>query len=207
MRVTEAMLVLQQAIKSSYDEPTARAAISVALNELVRHCPMLTSKTGTVSTVDTVGTVDVVGTLTDFTAERIMSARIGWKYVDVVNFDAIRDKSDGSTATGKPTMMAFETLENGTAYLWPTPDDAYTIKVVYSAPLVDVMIGNPEINIRDEYVMPALWYGASAIVEHNHPSQAYQSAAWRIFQDQIIRDIRGRLAPQRVQVRKPLEEY
>jgi len=192
MNVAEAANIVRRALKSNYGDETVLPAISLALNELIRYTEVSRTN-GEVTVAEGAQYVDIASTLTDFRSERLLHARIGYRpMMQRVSFRAIVTALSYNQS-GIPNTIAFEDGNYSRAFLYPTADDDYTMTVAYKAPLVE-LTGNRTLNIPDEYLHGALWFGAAAAVEHNDPNAMYQSVAWRRFMDEIIPSVRSGMA-------------
>lgn len=110
--------------------------------------------------------------------------------LNVVPLDFIIDKQASDPKTGLPTYLAFDsiTVDNSgvqqtSGSVYPTPDDDYTLWVMWVATLTSFTAGTATpgsvyLNIADHQLRPALQYGAPAILQHNDIEHAYASASW-----------------------------
>lgn len=122
--------------------------------------------------------------------------RVNWDRIeDLVEADytSVARKLNDSVQAGTPSCIGF--ADNATAYLWPVPDSAFTLGLIYKAALVSWNDGGPggatTLNIDDEYLRPTLWWGAAACVSHADPGDVFQDERWRRFMDFVFK-VRGK---------------
>lgn len=86
--------------------------------------------------------------------------------------------------TQQPTLMGFQTWATG--QVWPTPDQNYTLNLLW-LPFFSVWTPgdatqlNTVLNVPDEFLRPALTYGATAFLQHTDPQQQYANPSWKMF--------------------------
>lgn len=112
--------------------------------------------------------------------------------VDVVDLNTVVSNLEGTTA-GPPQMMAFEGTASG--YVAPMPDSNRILWVQYYSPLIAWEPGTSSantiiLNIPQEYIDDALWYGAAAYLESSDPLSRMQSVGYGLFREHIRR-VRG----------------
>ena len=135
--------------------------------------------------------VDVTGTWSDFMPYQLERARITYDPVELVNANKIIELLDTSTATAQPEMIGWETT--ATAWLYPIPDSAYTLTLLRAAPLVEFTPGteaNVTLNVPDQFVHDAIWFGASAALVYGQANSLYASTAWQRF-NELIEEAKG----------------
>ena len=126
-------------------------------------------------------------------------AQVQWKRgpeVSVSDYDSIADMLSGRsyvalpsiavTTPGQPRSIGF--LTSGTAYVYPVPDAAYILSVIYYQPFTDWQLGTEmavTLNIPDEYINPVLFYGAPALLESPDPTISRSSARFQQFEIEI----------------------
>ncbi len=57
--------------------------------------------------------------------------------LEVISYSRYLDIADKETNTGRPQVIAFKPTPDPSFYVWPSPDDAYTIKTLCIYPLKD----------------------------------------------------------------------
>jgi hypothetical protein len=134
--------------------------------------------------------------------------------VDVRDYDHLADPErarnpvTGALSCGspaRPRIIAF--FDAATAYLSPTPDEAYPIVFQYLAPLVswDVGVDDPddvELNIPDKYLYPCIRHGVPAILEAPDPADRAANMNWRIFEQKKLQ-LASHAVLNRITQRKP----
>lgn len=99
----------------------------------------------------------------------------------------------GNTSFMQKPKIAFDTITSG--YVYPLPVRNRILWFQYYQPLISWVPGTANantvtLNIPDEYIETALWFGAPAFLEQSDPIVGFQSAAYKKFQDEMKR-IRG----------------
>lgn len=129
----------------------------------------------------------------NFKAERLIDAYIIGQPVDssvptaleVTDYPDLNGRQSSTATTGTPYLLAFK--DAATAFVYPTPDQAYTLTLSYWLPFTRWTPGQASgavvLNIDDEYIQPVLAEGACAVLKGPSPDAAYASAAWTRFLD------------------------
>lgn len=136
-------------------------------------------------------TQDVTGTFTNFMPSQVVRCRIGYKPVVQKNANEVMRKLDESTTQDRPEMIAWEAANS--ALVYPIPDSAYTLSLSRAAPLISWSEGtveDVEINVPDQFVRDAIWFGASSALVYGQSGSLYASDGWKIFED-LIKEVRG----------------
>jgi hypothetical protein len=86
-------------------------------------------------------------------------------------------------------MVAWLSPSRG--YLFPTPDDAYTITFPWRQPLVKWDIGTPdgsliEMNLPDRYIDDVLWHGSRAYLLRGLPGHPEAESSMTEFGSLIL---------------------
>jgi hypothetical protein len=104
--------------------------------------------------------------------------------LSVVPHETLLYEQEVNPRTDTPEWLAFTTATAGEVY--PTPDTAYTLKVLWVPPLTSFTAGtaSPDavsLNIPDHHLRLALIYGATALLQHNEVEHAYATASWQKY--------------------------
>lgn len=110
--------------------------------------------------------------------------------VELKDINYVSKRLDEYVETGRPECIAF--INNTTGYVWPVPDLAYTLNLLWKSPLESWTSGEASvtINIPDEYVHPAIWFGAVAALKHSDANVRNDSFPWQRFQE-FLQNIAG----------------
>lgn len=115
-----------------------------------------------------------------------------FKRLQVVPFDNIAAAHERGSASGRPELIAF--LSPTVAYLYPTPDQEYTLSLPWWQPLTRWTIGTEndptELNVPDQYVDAWLWWGARAYLLMGAPGHPDAGPAMQKFEE-IIAEAKG----------------
>jgi len=122
---------------------------------------------------------------------RVTAANLGTP-VDLVDLNTVVCNLESTTASD-PTMFAFEGTASG--YVAPMPDSNRILWVQYYQPLVAWEPGTSNastitLNVPDEYINDALWYGAASFLESADPLSRMQSQGYKAFKE-AIRRVKG----------------
>lgn len=196
---------------SRYTNTQIDHAIKMAGDEFVRktRCARTTATTNLTADQNQVS----FSAVADFTPERLILAEADHATEDAINIlkqvdyayvrrlienqEHRREHWESSLNdvdhSGLPTHIGFRNRAD--AYVYPEPDAAHTLKLVYFAPFTDwtpgtASPGDVTLNIPDDMIYGVLWWGAPAILEHTSTKARYQSESYRRFQEHI-RDCRG----------------
>ena len=112
-----------------------------------------------------------------------------WEAIRVGSFNTVRSDHEDSTATGFPEMIAW--LSSSRGYLFPTPDDAYTITFPWRQPLVTWDVGTPdgsliELNLPERYIDDVLWHGSRAYLLRGLPGHPEAESSMEEFKSIIV---------------------
>ena len=195
MRLSRAKQIVRRVLKDRYGEDQETDGGLYACNYFLRRTRCQTTS-GNVTLSSGTATVDIAATLTDFRFNRWCSGEIAGYPLRARGYEVVQAKRREQLYSGRPKVIAWRTP--GTAYMWPTPDSAYTLSVVYTqfiqtSDVYDGTEDDPELNVPEEYILDVLWLGASSAIEVNNPSVLYQNAAWQRF-EQFIEDVQGECA-------------
>ena len=151
----------------------------------------LSRTSGSVTLANAASTLDVVTTLTDFRPERLLQIHQATSFepVSVVDYDTVRRSHENNSSTGEPELLGWQS--DALALVYPTADQAYTLTVIYSKPLISTTGANPTLNIPDEYCYEAFYFAGPAVVEHTDPNALYADRGWQRF-EKLIEDIKRR---------------
>ena len=203
LTLTELRLTLRdgmlQATSGTYGDDRIDRAIRFVGDHFVTYTNIANTTTTKTVTSGT-ATVDFTSGAADFRAERFQALRTSsYDEVKLTDWEHMRRLHDNNEATGKPEWVAFETT-SGTATLWPTPDDGYTLTLKYVMPFVSASTswtmgttdsGDVTFNVPDEYLTQIVMFGGAAVVQHNDPSQQFETPAWQKYL-QIAKSVRGK---------------
>ena len=182
-------------------------AIEFACNELLRRtrCNADTISFALTTSVDTYSLQSV---LTGLRAGYIMSARIGYQTLDLVDFNQIQFLNNTPNLPGylplgyqPPNLLKYAHEVPTTITIWPTPLAASpgNLTLRYWLPCVNLTGADDStlINVPRHALIPALTYGATAALGFKDPDEQFESVAWRRFLDEIIPGIEAteQLAP------------
>jgi len=164
--------------------------IKVLLDDFIR-VTGCTRKEGVVSFTannDTGGSLPA-----DFAPERIMRAYIDAdRDLTITDHSALLFKQKRSTTAGTPCEIAFTNA--ATIKAWPTPAANTDVQLEYWTTLVAWTEGttSPDgvtINVPDDVLRTALWYGGAASIQGNQKEQgARADVAWKkylAFRDEV----------------------
>jgi len=191
MQLDEARKVLTNSVlhvgESDYGNAKLDRALKFVLQIFLRETRCDTTLTNFAMTANS-ATQDVTDTLNDFLPYQVISARIDYKKVELRNSEELVRKLDESTSTGRPTMMGWETKDS--ALVYPIPDEAYTLAIARTAPLIAFDAGTEkeiELNVPEPFIHDAIWFGASSALVHGESGNLYASEGWRRFEQLIFK--------------------
>lgn len=113
--------------------------------------------------------------------------------LEVVSYSRYLDIVDKDTNDGRPHVVAFRPTPDPSFYLWPTPDKAYTLKVLCTFPLQDFDTADGTGDIPVEF-QRALKYGLAEDLLDEYPGpmnerQYIQSKAFELFREAKRADV------------------
>lgn len=120
-------------------------------------------------------------------------AATDFRPVNVMSFEYVRGQADYSNASGRPELIGFV---GNTAWLYPSPDDAYIIRLPMYDDLdmsgwtiggVDGTTLAHEINIPERYAWDVVWWGCRASLLYGAPGHPDAGASMAEFQSVIAR--------------------
>lgn len=88
--------------------------------------------------------------------------------------------------TGRPEYLGFSDKDN--AIVWPVPDINYDLTVWHRGPLVSWDSGTSDditLNVEDQFLTEGLWWGASAVIAYEDPTNRYGSTQWSRFNEYL----------------------
>jgi hypothetical protein len=159
----------------------ADTAISAIFEKFLR-LSQIRQTTDTAVTVASTATVSL-SAVSGYARERVSDLR----YTDDSNIfvlserdrDWIRAANNYSAATSLPLFFSYETHDS--IRLSPVPDDAYTITLTMSQPLISWTFGTTSattLNIPQEYAIELIYRLAAPVVGQNDPTRLIASPAW-----------------------------
>lgn len=112
----------------------------------------------------------------------------GFKRLRVVDMEWIRRRLDAyPNQTGQPSYIAFEGHRYG--FVYPTPDAAYTISVLWHPPFTTIDPGcspdDLELNIPDRLIRPPFWYGCASALVYGESENLWATTGWKLFLEHI----------------------
>lgn len=202
MTLTEARSILIDSVlhvsPNTYDTTKLDRALKFALGRFVRMTGCSRDSI-TVTAVESERELDIAAEVDasdpavyPLSVPNIVSARIGYEPVQIVNFGHIAKLiRDNETADGRPQYAAFETL-TALATLYPLPDDDYSVVINYTAELVAWQSGTTEsdeviLNVPDRYIYDAIWLGAGPALVYGEPASNWANGGWAQFEAFIAR--------------------
>lgn len=195
--LTEARLMVRLAANNAgddvYGDDEVDRAIAFALTELIRRTGC-NAVAATVASVADEAELDVSATLSDFTADALIRAERGYAALTVEAYPTLARRLVDSTAAAAPQRIAFRTPT--AAVLFPTPDAAYDLRLTYTPPLTDFAPGTAaavSLNVDPRYARGALWWGATAALQHTEVEHDYGRVSWRRFLEHC-QDVSSRLS-------------
>lgn len=112
--------------------------------------------------------------------------------LEVISYSRYLDIQDKETNTGRPSAIAFRPTPSPSFYVWPSPDTAYTIKILSVYPLedFDTAAGDGDLPARFQR---ALKYGLAEDLFDEYPGpmnerQYVQGKAANLFREAKIFD-------------------
>lgn len=113
--------------------------------------------------------------------------------LEVISWSEYWDIQDKETDTGRPKVLAFKSTPAPSVYLWPNPDDSYTVRglAVYALEDFDSASGSGDIPVRFQQ---ALLYGLADKLFDKYPGsmnsrQFIESKAAQYFAEAKAADI------------------
>lgn len=125
----------------------------------------------------------------------LMLARIGYDDVQLIDWRRmLRHYWVNSTQTKQPRLIAFETT-TGVATIYPTPDQSYTLTVVYWEPLIPWTPGTTDdattfLNIDERWIRDAIWLGAGTALVYGEVGNLWAQTGWKQF-EQYMDQVKG----------------
>lgn len=205
MTLTEARSILIDSVlhvsPNTYDTIKQDRALKFALGRFVRNTGC-SRDTITVDIADATRTVDIDAAIAasdpavlPLGVPNIVSARIGYEPVQVVNFPhAMRLIRNDATAEGRPQYLSFESMA-ALAHLYPLPDADYSLTLNYKADLVQWDSGTTEsddviLNVPDDYIYDVIWLGGGPALVYGEPASNWANGGWAQF-EALIQQARG----------------
>lgn len=123
-------------------------------------------------------------TIENFRPEHCLRAWIvDQNRLDLIDYQALLDKQVDDPTTGVPQKLAF--TSSGTAAIWPTAGDDYTMKMIYYVPFTIWTAGQEDgsatLNLPDDYLRTMLMYGAASALQFNETEHMYASTAYQRY--------------------------
>ena len=122
----------------------------------------------------------------DFRPERVMRAYLVGEdlpALSLVDHQTIMDSRAQNASESAPTAIGFTSTT--TAEVWPTPDDSYTLGIIYWQPATQFAPGadgDTTLNLPDDYLVEILSSGAPAVLQRHEPENAARvAAAWQTY--------------------------
>lgn len=159
-------------------------------------------KIGQVAITDGNREIDIQASLPDFNYWMFSRCQIvdDNNYIKTVardDYSKVANAYCNSTQSGRPRAMGIKT--NSTALLYPTPDDDYTLHIIYAEPFVQFTAGtlSPDvitINIPGDLVRDVLWFGAgTALVFGENYQNMYPTRGWAYFME-LKKKVEGQMS-------------
>lgn len=183
MTLSEALEIVTQVLKVQYPRERLLRGTEYALNFALRRTRCVqTVGTFTLTSGSPVAAIGGTGAgqISDFRNERLLFCELT-TFEAVLNrgYQEVRHKHLRGSSSGKPQFIGFRAPGTAAGTVWPTPDAAYVMSVIYVPPLTDITTGDPTLNIPDVYLRDFLWTLCPAAVEMNNPAALFQSEAWK----------------------------
>lgn len=186
MTITEARNWCRQFARNAsdstmYADAYVDRAIQAACDDFIRETRCTRAYTGgAVANGDT----DVTGLPSLFRPELLLRAWVLETFCDLEPLsvtDWLEKQRCSSTATGSPESITW--LDRTTPVVYPIADADYTIKIQWLEPLTvwtagDGTAGATTLNLPDDWLRTILGFGATALMQHDEPEQAYASTSW-----------------------------
>jgi hypothetical protein len=196
VRLDEAVDVLQDSVLNingvTFAPEKIHRAIRASLSRFVRETNCSKAR-ATVAITSSTTEYNIASTITDFTPDWFLWAYISNREVTPTTWRSLKRKYDtGSPETGQPTEIAFDA--DATALVWPSPTTSYSLVITYRKPLISFTPGianNPTINIPDEWVYDAIWWGGRSYLIAGAPGHPDGPEAGQRF-DALIAQARQR---------------
>lgn len=167
---------------TTYSATNIDRAIAAVLDDFV-HYTKCTQTTATVTLTE--DDDDLPAFPTGMRPEWVRRAYIaGEGELETIPHADLLQKQIDDSDTGLPEFIAFTSATTGKVF--PTPDDGYTLTLVYVSPPTSFTPGTGSpgsvtFNVPDHYLRNILTYGATAMLQHAQPEHAYASETWQKY--------------------------
>jgi len=143
--------------------------------------------------------VDLQAAAADFLPGHIVRAATDYRRVELVPYETIASGYQSAPApapgpgspAGRPAQLAFQ---GPLAYVYPRPDQDYTLSFTYWQPFTDWAPGatdDPDdpilLNIPKRLAHPVWWFGAGSALRYGEATGLYASKGWQLFLEHIER--------------------
>lgn len=196
MTLTEARDIVRRAIRDGNDDtmfPTLDVdrTIQFAGDRFVNKTRLLKASND-VAIAESVADFPITTLVTaGFRPDRLIVATlisptdtIDGKALTVVSYEELIRLKDTSTTEAMPQALNF--LSWTSASVWPTPDQAYTAKVLWYPPFTVFTAGTTDpgsvtLNISDDLLRPVLIYGAASVLTLPTKDRKFAAEAWAAY--------------------------
>jgi len=194
MNLDEARKTLTDSVlhigETDYPADKQDRALKFALQRFMRQTRCTTITSG-FSFTPFMSHQNIATTISDFLPSQVVRCRILYKPVALVNVGEVMRYLDESSTNGQPEMIAWEDPDS--ALVWPIPDLAYSLLINRTVPLIDWDLGTVdevELNIPEQFVRDAIWFGAGPALVYGEGGSLYASEGWRQF-EKLIDEVKG----------------
>lgn len=182
MKISDARLeVVDAALQSAntWTYTKQDRAIQVVGNDFVNYTGILTQSTDRTIAADAVAVDLTTSDLTAFRPANVDRFRIGSNKVRRVDYDFIQRKMRAyPDKREKPKYIGFSDMSASGAHIWPSPDQSYTLTMVWKNPFstwtpgtTTSDVNDTELNIPDRYIRRELWEGGAAMLVYGEATR------------------------------------
>lgn len=165
-----------------YTDADVQEAIRFVLGEFVR-LSQCTRVVGGLTITNNTNAMTVSPLTTGFLPARMIdnvAYFTGYDKIVFVDLPSVARKiAESSGTTSQPLYAAWRT--DAAALVWPKADATYTLTVDYYQPLASLVSPSDTVNISDEYIRPAIWWGVPAALRYAGREDIIASPMWQNF--------------------------
>lgn len=170
-------------VNKPYTDGDVKEAIRFVLGEFIRYS-RCTRVVGGLTITDASNAMTISSLTTGFIPARQIGNVAFYSDFSPIRFvdlkTVYRKIAESASTTGQPEIAAWRI--DTAAVVWPKSDSTYILTVDYCKPLNDLQDSGDTVNIQDEYVRPAIWWGVPAALRYAGREDLVASPMWQKFE-------------------------